>query len=81
MGVKLSNFRDVKRTGNTAFNRIIHAKVDVTTGFIFKKTKTVEVFSDSDGLLWRYLEGGNFTEGNAVNHMWMAYVAKEALGK
>lgn len=74
---KFSNFQFVKSIKTGFLSECHYAKVDVTTGTFFKKTKTVDICKD--GLYWRYLDTGAFVEGVKVDELWAAYQAKALL--
>lgn len=69
-----SNFRDVQEVG-VGLNKIIYAKVDVTTGWFFKKTKTVDIYTEAAS--WRYLSTGAFTRDNYVENLYSKYKAEK----
>jgi hypothetical protein len=73
--MKLSNFRLLKITGNNALNWKFKASVDVTTGFIFKKTITREIYR-TYASYWYFSDTGEFTPGNEVEKLVRAFEAE-----
>ena len=76
--MKVENFEptgvDRRKIREIGTEVTVYATVDVTTGFIFKKTRKVEVYRlDSH---WRYLETGDFTDGRLVENLASSYEAR-----
>ncbi len=74
--MKISNFRLKEVIGKSASEWKFKATVDVTTGFFFKKTDTVELFRHYGGN-WIYLETGKFTPNDDVEVLERSYTAKQ----
>lgn len=74
---KFSNFQFINTVKTGIISETTYARVDVTTGTFFKKTKTVIVFKEC--LYWRYLDTGKIVEGDEVSALWSAYQAKALL--
>ena len=71
--MKVDNFRLIKRTGSDALDWAFKATVDITTGFFFKKTTTVEVYREY-GKQWHWVATG----GGAEREVYAAEMAFEA---
>lgn len=73
--MKLSNFKllEVENFGNFNPVRVI-AEVDVTTGFIFKKTKKREICREN--WFWFFTDTGKYTPGLQAEELERAFVAR-----
>lgn len=73
--VKITNFQLVETKGYDLSTRVYVGTVDIETGFIFKKKKTVGVFRRY-GDCYRFLEDGEPTPSK-VDRLANAYLVRE----
>jgi hypothetical protein len=74
--MKFSNFKLIKEESSSLGIGKAVATVDITTGFwIFKKTKTVEVFKTNT--LWRFSDTGEYVSGWGVDNLYEAHKVKK----
>lgn len=73
--MKISNFKLVEVIGNNAITWKFRGTVDVTTGLIFKKTKTVEVYRNYVGH-WVFSDTGEYTPMRDVEKLEKSFEAK-----
>lgn len=77
--MKLSNFRLIEVIGRSAIDWKFRATVSVTTGFIFKKVKTVEIYRSYGGF-WCFVNTGRYTpntEAEALERSFRAVQGRE----
>ncbi len=76
--MEFSNFKITKTVGSDATDLVYFGEVDVTTGFIFKKTVRRKVFRDFANL-WCFLDTGAPTPNWYLESMERSYKAKQRL--
>ena len=74
--MKISNFELLEIIGTSPVNWKFRARVDVTTGFIFKKVKTVDIYQQF-GSSWYFVDTGKFTPGYLVENLVRAFEADQ----
>lgn len=77
--MKLSNFALEKVEGDSALNKKFFASVDVTTGFIFKKTEKKSIMRKYGGR-WVFVETGEYTptfQAESLARSWSAKTGQE----
>jgi hypothetical protein len=66
--MKLSNFRLTAVFGSGPLNWEFFACVDVTTGLVFKKTRTREIRREYANF-WHFTDDGSFTPGTQAEEL------------
>lgn len=73
--MKIENFNLIERRGKKLFDFEYIAEVDVTTGFIFKKTERKKIYRDYAGL-WCFVDTGIYVPEFLVERAERAFVAQ-----
>lgn len=77
--MKISNFRELREVkGSCSLDSMFFAKVDVETGWLFKK-KTTEVISRGVGGSWFFCRDGKFSPGWSASELERAYRSVELM--
>lgn len=77
--MKLSNFRDLVRTGNNALDWNFSATVDVTTGYLWwKKTRAEQICRSYVGN-WFFVSNGEYTPDFLVERMERVYKVQKGM--
>lgn len=73
--MKIDNFVLIERRGDSILDFEYLAEVDVTTGFIFKKTERKEIYK-KHGCHWCFSESGKYTPDFLAERAQRAFEAK-----
>lgn len=76
--MRFNNFQLTHVSGKSASDWKFKATVDVTTGFIFKKTLRREISKDY-GSNWYFIDNGKFCPGFEVDELARAYAGRRGV--
>ena len=74
--MKITNFRDMTRTGKNYADWVYTAIVDVTTGFLWWKTTRTEKVTRKYAGYWWFVSDGKYCPGSIVEELARSYEAK-----